>query len=282
MNYRHAFHAGNFADVIKHVLLTRMLVHLSHKDKPFRAIDTHAGIGLYDLQGDEATRTGEWRAGIALVEDRFEPAVERLLEPYRQVITTTRSRGGPLAYPGSPAIMAALLRPGDRAVFVEKHPEDADRLASHFRQVRNATVMHLDGWTALKSLVPPKERRGLVLIDPPYEEVGELERAGERILRAVGKWRTGLFALWYPIKNMAAVESFYAALVPCLDLRTLRLEILVDDPAVDTRLNGSGLLVVNPPWTLSEEAEILLPALAQRLARGRYAHARCELVAGSL
>lgn len=278
MNYRHAFHAGNFADVTKHALLVRILVHLLRKDAPFRVVDTHAGIGRYDLAGPEAERTGEWRGGIGRLDEPFGEDVETLLAPYRAVLEATRARYGRAVYPGSPAIVRELIRPGDRAVFVEKHPADADTLTGRFNETANAKVLRLDGWTALGGLIPPKERRGLVLIDPPFEESGETGHALARLAAALRKWATGIFALWYPIKRGPGIDGPLARFLASLDREALRLELLVADPATRDGLAGSGLLVVNPPWTLAEEAGALLPALAGRLAQGPGAGSRCETV----
>src|SRR5215217_6969439 len=155
VNYRHAFHAGNFADVMKHVILTRILVHLKVKPAPFRAIDTHAGTGLYDLQADAAERTQEWRGGVDRLGEPFAPEVEALIAPYRAILATVRERHGD-AYPGSPLIMRELMRPQDRAVFVELHPEDEAVLARRFRRDTQVKVLHLDGWTALHALISGK------------------------------------------------------------------------------------------------------------------------------
>ncbi len=275
MNYRHAFHAGNFADVMKHALLARILVHLRGKDAAFRVVDTHAGIGRYDLAGDEAERTLEWRAGVGRIAEPFGPEVEAALAPYREVLAAIRARYGETVYPGSPAIIREMLRPGDRAVLVEKHPEDGALLAERFNQVQNAKVMRMDGWIALRGLIPPKERRGLVLIDPPFEEPGELARAGARLRDAVRRWPTGTFAFWYPIKDPAEIQAFLDETASLKVRDMLCLELLVDRPD-GVRLAGSGLLVINPPWRLADEAGILLPALAERLARRDYGAFRCE------
>jgi len=276
MNYRHAFHAGNFADVMKHALLVRILTYLQRKETPLRVIDTHAGIGLYDLAGDEAERTGEWIGGIGRLEEAFAPGVEEILAPYRAVVADIRSRHGATAYPGSPAIVRELLRRQDRGVFVELHPADYAVLNESFNEVANLKVMHLDGWTALHALIPPKEKRGLVLIDPPYEKPNELERLGTELLTALRKWPTGVYAGWYPIKDVGPVDAVKARLHQESPRPGLCLELYVDDPRDPTRLNGSGLFVLNPPWSLREEAEILLPALAERLSRGSYGAYRCE------
>jgi 23S rRNA (adenine2030-N6)-methyltransferase len=275
MNYRHAFHAGNFADVMKHALLARLIDYLKRKDAPFRVIDTHAGIGLYDLQADEATRTGEWIDGVGRLSEPFSPEVEALLAPYRAVLAAVRARHGETAYPGSPAIAREMLRPGDRGIAVELHPADHATLAERFAAAPTLKVMHLDGWTALHALVPPRERRGLVLVDPPFETPGEMERLPAELLKALRKWPTGIYAGWYPIKDARAVDR---ALAPLRDAPrpALRIELMIDRPDDPTRLNGCGLVVINPPWTLADEAAVLLPALGERLSRAGYAAFRCD------
>ena len=276
MNYRHAFHAGNFADVMKHALLVRIIAYLQRKETAFRVIDTHAGIGLYDLAASEAGRTGEWAGGIGRLDRAFSPEVEEVLAPYRTVVADVRARHGESAYPGSPAILRKILRRQDRGVFVELHPADYKVLNQAFNEVANLKVLHLDGWTALHSLIPPREKRGLVLIDPPYEEPDELERLGGELLAALRKWPTGIYAGWYPVKDLGPVDALAARLDRESPRPGLRLELLVDDPRDPTRLNGSGLFVLNPPWSLKDEAELLLPALAERLSRGGYGAYRCE------
>jgi 23S rRNA (adenine2030-N6)-methyltransferase len=276
MNYRHAFHAGNFADVMKHALLVRILCHLRSKDKPFRAIDTHAGIGFYDLAGGEAERTLEWQGGVGRLDQPFEPEVEALLAPYREVLRDAQARHGPQVYPGSPLVIRELLRKQDRAVLVELHPADGALLTERFNAVANMKVLRLDGWTAPHGLIPPKERRGLVLIDPPFEEPGELDRLVKEIARAVAKWPTGIFLAWYPIKDSSAINRAAMVLGGEVSRPALRLELLIDHPDDAPRLNGCGLFVVNPPWTLEQEANLILPALADRLSRTGYGAYRCE------
>ncbi|CAH1656459.1 Ribosomal RNA large subunit methyltransferase J [Hyphomicrobiales bacterium] len=275
MNYRHGYHAGNFADVMKHVLLTRILAHLLKKEAAFRVIDTHAGVGLHDLDSEEAQRTGEWRDGIGRLDEPFADDIEALLQPYRQAVGAVRATN-PAAYPGSPMITRLMLRRQDRAIVVERHPEDAARLATLFLRDRQVKALELDGWTALHAMIPPKERRGLVLIDPPFEEVGELARLGREMLKAQTKWETGIFAGWYPIKDPADADRFAGDLAAGARTGTLRLELMIETRIDPTRLNGCGLVVINPPWKLAEEAEILLPALAERLARDGRAGFRCE------
>jgi 23S rRNA (adenine2030-N6)-methyltransferase len=282
MNYRHAFHAGNFADVMKHVILVRALCHLRRKDKSFRIIDTHAGIGFYDLAAEEAERTLEWQDGVGRLEQSFGPEVEHLLVPYREVLEQTRQRHGARIYPGSPLVVRELLRKHDRAVLAELHPADGALLTERFNTVPNIKVLRLDGWTALHGLVPPKERRGLVLIDPPYEEPGEFDRLVREIARAVAKWPTGVFMAWYPIKEVAVIERVAAALAAVVTRPILRLELMIDRADDASRLNGCGLFVINPPWLLQEEANLILPALAERLARRGYGAYRCERIGAEL
>lgn len=275
MNYRHAFHAGNFADVLKHLVLTRILAHLHAKASPFRAIDTHAGLGVYDLAGDEAGRTGEWADGWGRLDTSFPEAVEDLLAPYRAAVAATRDRHGATTYPGSPALIREFLRPTDLGVFVELHPVDAAILRERYNRDPRTKVMHLDGWTALNALIPPPERRGLVLIDPPYEELGEIDRLGLALAKAVAKWPTGIFLAWYPIKDPSGVDRMVADLDRVLTRPALRIDLMIDAPD-PTRLTGNGLVVINPPWRLAEEAILFLPALAERLARADYGAFRCE------
>lgn len=280
MNYRHAYHAGNFADCMKHALLARILLHLTHKEAPFRVIDTHAGIGVYDLGGVEAGKTLEWQAGVARLEAPLDGPAEALLAPYRDVLREVRTRFGETFYPGSPMLASILLRRQDRAIFVEKHPADVRTLSERFERDRRVKVLELDGWTALKAMIPPVERRGVVLIDPPFEVEGELAHLGRALAEARRKWNGGVFAGWYPIKDLAQTEELADILRTSGVPKILRLELLVDRADDPARLNGCGLVVINPPWKLAQEADILLPALAGRLARGAHAGFRCDWLAG--
>ncbi len=213
MNYRHAFHAGNFADVFKHVLLTRILAYLMRKETPLRFIDTHAGIGFYDLAGDEAQRTGEWREGIGLLRKAIAPeAIADLLQPYLEIAASGADDDSLARYPGSPAIAASLLRPLDRMIFCELHPADAGRLRRAFARDRRVKTIEIDGYTGLRAYVPPVERRGLVLIDPPFEDRGEFARLAAAVAEAWRKWPTGIYAIWYPVKSRRECDDFFADL----------------------------------------------------------------------
>ncbi len=276
MNYRHAFHAGNFADVVKHAVLARVVAHLRAKQSAFRLIDTHAGSGLTQLTGPEASRTGEWRQGIGrLLAANLEPDIRALLAPYLDAIAGYNAGGRLRAYPGSPLLALAWLRPQDRLIACELVPAAAAALARSLGKDRRAKVIAIDGWTALAAYVPPRERRGIVLIDPPFEAPGEFERLAEQLAAAHRKWATGIYLLWYPIKEIAETERFARRVAMLGVPKILRAEVRV---AVrqDKSLIGSGLLLVNPPWKLETELQSLLPALATVLGRDREGAARLD------
>src|SRR6267142_6995722 len=208
MNYRHAFHAGGFADVIKHIVLVRILTYLQDKPAAFRVIDTHAGAGVYDLTSDEARRGGEWLTGIARVmQARFSETTLPLLLPYLDIVRAFNPQAALGTYPGSPLIARALLRPQDRLTACEVEPKARKRLIEALRRDTQARVVDLDGWVALPAFVPPKERRGLVMIDPSYEQKDEFERLAMGFAQAFAKWPTGSYLLWYPVKSRRATDS---------------------------------------------------------------------------
>ncbi|WP_136620018.1 MULTISPECIES: 23S rRNA (adenine(2030)-N(6))-methyltransferase RlmJ [Mesorhizobium] len=281
MNYRHAYHAGNFADVVKHVVLTRLLDYLKQKDKAFRVIDTHAGIGRYDLSSVEAQKTGEWQGGIGrLIEAPFAAPVAALLAPYLETVRSLNPEGGIQKYPGSPLIARHLMRKQDRLTAIELHPKDVAKLRTLFAGDFQARIIELDGWLALGAHLPPKEKRGLVLIDPPFEEAGEFERLVDGLMRAHKRWPGGIYALWYPIKDRKAIIAFRKALKQSGIPKLLDIEFEIRPASSEPSLDGSGLLVVNPPFTLEGELRTLLPALHRLLAVGRPAHWSLEWLAG--
>lgn len=277
MNYRHGFHAGNFADVLKHVVLTRILLHLAAKPTPYRIIDTHAGSGRYDLSSEEALRTHEWKDGVARIEQSpLAPAAEELLAPYRAALAGIRALHGPGAYPGSPWFCRHVMRPDDRLIAAELHPPTYQKLVEAIGMDKRCKALAIDGWTALRANVPPKERRGLVLIDPPFEQKDEFATLAAQFIAAHRKWPTGIYALWYPIKDRGGVETLMNDVRDAGIARLLRLEIEVDRPEAAGGLGATGLLIANPPWRLAEEAKILLPALTERLAQGPRPRYLCE------
>jgi 23S rRNA (adenine2030-N6)-methyltransferase len=282
MNYRHAFHAGGFADVIKHIVLVRILTYLHEKPAAFRVIDSHAGAGVYDLGADEARRSGEWLTGIArIMQARFSEATVPLVKPYLDIVRAFNPPAELKAYPGSPLIARALLRPQDRLTACEVEPVARKRLIENLRRDPQARVVDLDGWLALPAFVPPNERRGMVLIDPPYEAKDEFERLAEGFAAAFAKWPTGIYLLWYPAKSRRATDHLakHVAAVAASAKppgKCLRLEFSVAPQTADSGLASTGLLIVNPPWTLQGELKTILPELEKPLGQGGAGRFRLE------
>jgi 23S rRNA (adenine2030-N6)-methyltransferase len=282
MNYRHTFHAGGFADVIKHIVLVRMLSYLQEKPGAFRVIDTHAGAGVYDLTSDEGRRGGEWLTGIARVmQARFSEKTAPLVKPYLDIVRAFNGERELAAYPGSPLIARAMLRSQDRMTACEVEPRARKRLIDALRRDTQARVVDLDGWLALPAFVPPKERRGLVLIDPPYEQKDEFERLAAGFSEAFAKWPTGSFMLWYPVKSRRATDTLARHVLDAVGAgpsagKCLRLEFSVAPQAIGGALASAGLLVVNPPWTLAGELKAILPELEKPLGQGGAGRFRLE------
>jgi 23S rRNA A2030 N6-methylase RlmJ len=352
MNYRHVFHAGNFADVVKHATLARILIHLLAKPAAFRVIDTHAGAGLYDLRGEEASRSGEWHAGIErLLSAPVAPAARELLKPYLDVVVqlsgvppfvpaqagtqghssrqsmlpldsppslklrraeaaesieARRAKMGRLhgnerkesaspgteieraspqtqyaltTYPGSPALARAFLRAQDRLLACELEPKAYAALAHNLARDRRIKTVAIDGWVALNAYVPPPERRGVVVIDPPYEDAEDFIRLAQSLELAHRKWASGIYLLWYPIKGRQEPDALARSLKRSGIARILRAELAVAATTAQGPLGGCGLIVVNPPWTLADELSIMLPELAKALG-SRNSNHRLDWIAG--
>ena len=283
MNYRHAFHAGNFADVLKHIVLTRILLYLQEKPAAFRVIDTHAGAGRYDLTGDEAKRSGEWLTGIARVmQARFSERALPLVAPYLDIVRACNEGAALAAYPGSPLIARALLRPQDRLTACELEPNARKALIDALRRDSQARVVDLDGWTALTAFVPPNERRGLVLVDPPFEAKDEFERMAAGFREAFRKWPTGSYVLWYPVKSRRAADELAREVAQAAAGATpagkcLRLEFSVAPQEAGGPLASTGLLIVNPTWTLQGAIKTILPELEKPLGQGGAGRFRLEV-----
>jgi 23S rRNA (adenine2030-N6)-methyltransferase len=277
MNYQHAFHAGNFADVHKHIVLTRVLDYLRQKPAAFRVVDTHAGAGRYDLLGSQATRSGEWRDGIGRLfamprsgAAATDPA-QALFAPYLGIVAALNPGGTLRLYPGSPLIIKALLRRQDRLIACELEPKAAASLKAVLHGDARAKTLAIDGWMALFANIPPKERRGLIVIDPPYEESIEFARLCETLAQAYRKWANGLYLLWYPIKAREAPDALARRLQQLSVPKILRCELTIAPLRADGGLVGSGLIIVNPPFPLERELRVILPALTRILApRGAY------------
>jgi len=277
MNYRHAYHAGNFADVVKHAVLARILDRLGRKDAPYRVFDTHAGVGLYDLAADEALKTGEWHGGVGRVLAATpSPALAEFLEPWRRALREVNGGDHVLLYPGSPAVATALGRPQDAFVFNELHPLDADQLAATFATDRRVRVTAGDGWIVPRAQLPPEERRGVLVVDPPFEEAGEFDRLVRAMRDAHKRFATGVQLLWYPAKDAGAVADFHANVAAGPVRRVLRIDHRIRRPTADGPLAGAGMLVVNPPWPLADEIAGVIDELAALLAAGPGAGGRVD------
>jgi 23S rRNA (adenine2030-N6)-methyltransferase len=273
VNYRHAYHAGSFSDVLKHAVLARILVHLTRKEAPFRYIDTHAGAGRYDLSADKAKRSPEWRDGIARVLNARPPApVAELLRPYLEAVGPHDAEGRPVSYPGSPAIAQTLMRTQDRIALSEANADERAALIAALGRDRRLSIVGTDGYVALNAYLPPKERRGVVLIDPPFEAPDEADSIVRALERALRKWPSGTSVAWRPIREARADARFLNAVAALGAPGVLRLELVVGLGPVGAHgqepLARAGLLVVNPPHTLLEEARALMPWLAKVLGRG--------------
>jgi 23S rRNA (adenine2030-N6)-methyltransferase len=259
VNYRHSFHAGNSADVFKHIVLSCVLQSLHKKDSAFCVVDTHAGSGLYPLK-----KTGEFQQGIGLLWPEREswPALTR----YWAIVEKFNPQGKLVCYPGSPLIIREFLRTQDRAVMVELHDEEYLTLKATVSTARNIAVHQGNAWQLLKAFVPPAENRGLVLIDPPYEQPDEFKVLRQSLVHCLTHWRNGIYMAWYPVKERRPIDKFHQALRD-LSLSVHAVEFMTLAADVERRLNGSGLILINSPWRLIETLQDTLPALARRLAQ---------------
>jgi 23S rRNA (adenine2030-N6)-methyltransferase len=284
MNYRHSYHAGNFADVLKHAVLAQIIGYLKRKDPAFRIIDTHAGAGIYDLSSAEAQKTGEWREGVGrLVKAAMSVELSAFLAPWLEAVGELNGNDGDgtiRRYPGSPLLARMLMRKQDRLSAIELHPADAKQLRALFAGDYQVRVTELDGWLALGAHLPPKEKRGLVLIDPPFEQAGEYDRMVDGLARATRRFAGGTYMLWHPIKADSPLETLDAKLSVLARPRTLTVRLLVRDNRTAPGLNGSGLVIVNPPFTLEGELDAVLPELADVLAQGSGSSAEVRMLVG--
>lgn len=276
MNYRHAYHAGNFADVVKHIILTRILEYMKLKDAAFRVIDTHAGIGRYDLTGAEAAKTIEWQSGIfrlmkAVNNHEIDASTSALIAPFINAVKAENTSGDIRYYPGSPLLTRHLLRKQDRLSALELHPHDVKILAKLFDGDYQVRVTHLDGWLAMGAHLPPKEKRGIVLVDPPFEKEGEFDRLVSHLVKAHKKFSGGIYALWYPIKNYREVQKFHQALHNTGIQKMLMAELTIRAPSPELRLDGTGMIIVNPPFLLEKELKLILPPLVKLLGEDKSA-----------
>lgn len=277
MNYRHAFHAGNFADVFKHALLIELLLALEAKPSALCYVDTHAGRGQYDLLGAQADRTREYVEGVQrILEARSLPPT---LDRYAALVRSfgTDADGVLVRYPGSPAIASALLREQDRAIVCELHAEEAAALKSAMRNDSRVAVHERDGYAALHALLPPAQKRGLVLIDPPFEaQAGEFPRIQAALEQGIARWPNATYAVWYPIKQRESIAPFHRWLAQIPTGDVLVAELLLHPDNSGLRLNGCGIVLVNPPWQFDKAIATWLPELARLLAQSRYGSSRVD------
>lgn len=265
MNYRHQFHAGNHGDVLKHLVLVLLLEHLRRKPAAFCVVDTHAGRGVYDLASEAASRTGEQAGGIGRLWGRRGevPGIDGYLAT---IATINGAADGPLRlYPGSPMIARTLLRPQDRLILCELHPGEHEALRRQMGGDPQVAIHHMDGYQALRAFLPPKERRGLVLVDPPYERGEEFTAVTAGLVDGHRRFPSGIFAIWLPIKARAPIREFEASLRRSGITRILCVELLPYADDRPDRLGGSGMVIVNPPYQLDARLRTILPALVRRL-----------------
>lgn len=261
MNYRHIYHAGNFADVIKHIVLALCIDYLKKKDAPFCVIDAHGGCGLYDLSSEQAQKTGEWISGIGMLDDVDNAPPDLAL--YLDVVQKDRAQG---RYPGSPMIAGRLIRAGDRLIANELHPEDNKTLRMVMGPKKNVRVTHLDAYECIRAHLPPAERRGLVLIDPPFEEKDEFERLTRQMQAWKKRWPTGIYLVWYPMKAHLPVQKLKDSAASLGLPDTWAIDFLKYPASQPETFNGSGLILFNAPYGIPERIAALLPLLKDRMS----------------
>ena len=264
LSYRHSFHAGNHADVLKHIVQSLILNALKQKDKPFVYHDTHSGVGRYDLTHEWAEKTGEYKHGIARIWQQTDIPEE--LQSYLDAIKGLNNDQNLRYYPGSPRVARTHLRQQDRMVLSELHPSDYPLLEQEFARDRQVSIYKEDGFKRLKASLPPKERRGLVLIDPPYELAKEYRDVVQAIHHSHKRWATGIFAIWYPVVNRCDIEDMIDALEGLGIRKILQIELGVAADTSEHGMTASGMIVINPPWKLESQMQAILPFLKESIA----------------
>jgi 23S rRNA (adenine2030-N6)-methyltransferase len=276
MNYRHHFHAGNFADAMKHALLGRLVRALQKKEKGFLYLDTHAGRGRYDLlaaaKGDSLARRPEWPDGIGRLAGRTD--LPEAVADYLALVREFDRRAGnapeataPRYYPGSPCLAQLLVRPQDRLALCEQQPAECASLREEFQFSPRTTVQEMDGYVALRAMLPPPERRALVLIDPPFEAQDEFAQIAAALGEGLRRFPSGVFAVWYPLTERARVDDFFAELLALRPPPTLAVELAIAGEQSPVKMKGCGLVIVNPPWQFDREAEAMVAFLGEALAQ---------------
>lgn len=264
LSYRHSFHAGNHADVLKHIVQSLILNALQQKDKPFVYHDTHSGVGRYDLTHEWSEKTGEYKQGIARIwQQNVTPSA---IDSYLAAIKALNNGNTLRYYPGSPRVARTHLRPQDRMVLTELHPSDYPLLEQEFQRDRQVAIYKEDGFARLKASLPPKERRGLVLIDPPYELAKEYRDVVQAIAQSYKRWSTGIYAIWYPVVNRCDIDDMLEGLANLGIRKILQIELGVAPDTNERGMTASGMIVINPPWKLESEMQEILPFLKQTIA----------------
>ncbi|ELO1813162.1 23S rRNA (adenine(2030)-N(6))-methyltransferase RlmJ [Vibrio fluvialis] len=264
LSYRHSFHAGNHADVVKHIVQSLILSSLQKKDKPFVYHDTHSGVGRYDLTHEWSEKTGEYKQGIARLWQQTE--VPEDIHSYLDAIKALNDDGELRYYPGSPRVARAHLRSHDRMVLTELHPSDYPLLEQEFHRDRQVAIFKEDGFARLKGSLPPKERRGLVLIDPPYELAKEYRDVVQAIAQSYKRWATGIYAIWYPVVNRCDIDDMIEGLQGLGIRKILQIELGVSPDTNERGMTASGMIVINPPWKLESQMQSILPFLKEAIA----------------
>ena len=274
LSYRHSYHAGNFADVLKHIVLIEILLHLGKKDKAFDYIDTHAGAGLYDLRSVHAEKLQEYQTGIGKLKAEDWPE----LSHYFEAVNGLNPDGVLQLYPGSPLIARHFMRPQDRAWLYELHSEDARLIATNMRSDKRVRVMREDGLKGLLTLLPPVSRRGLVLIDPSYEMKSDYDLVTKTVIEAYKKFATGSYAVWYPVVERSRIQRMEKQLINSGIKNIQRFELAITDDNNIRGMTSSGMIVVNPPWQLMATMQSLLPKLCKTLAADKGAFFKADVL----
>lgn len=264
MNYRHIYHAGNFADVFKHIVLGALSKSFLRKDTPFCYLDTHAGIGCYDLTCEAAQKSKEYETGLSKILNA-KNAPELVAEYISCIQKLNKNANEYHLYPGSPEIVKTFLRPNDRMVLCELHPDDYKTLKRYYAHKKQVAIHNQDAYQSLKSLLPPKEKRGLILIDPPYENKDEFSKILEALTQALHRFETGVYAIWYPIKDYQAIKRLHHTFKEKISRPVLNCELSIYPTNLSTHLNGSGMLIINPPYQIDQQLNTTLPWLWEAL-----------------
>ena len=274
LSYRHSFHAGNFADVIKHIVLVDILSYLTKKESPFEYIDTHSGVGLYNLQSEEAQKLQEFSNGIGKINRQKFPE----LSEYFEVVDSFNHSNNLEFYPGSPSFAQYFLRKQDRAWLYELHPNDVELLQNNMVKSRKIRVQHQDGFKGLKAVIPPMSKRALVLVDPSYEIKSDYQLVATSIIKAYKKFRQGVYAIWYPVVQRETIDSMEQTLIDSGIRNIQRFELGLSPDTKERGMTSSGMIVINPPWTLFNRMSELLPKLAKELGETNELIYKCDVL----